>query len=55
MGDNCSSCKNYKDYTCSVLGVIVEQDFVCDFYKRKRSGAFRRKIAKDKRSANEKG
>lgn len=44
----CSTCKYYKDQKCNDLKVDIfcPEDFICDGYKQKRSGAFRRKMAK---------
>lgn len=44
----CMTCKNYISNNCKLNQGTIYDDFwtVCDFYKRKRSGAYRRKRAK---------
>ena len=42
----CLTCANNKAGRCNVLGGNIIHDFICDFYREKRSGAFRRKKAK---------
>lgn len=42
----CLTCANNKAGRCNVLGNDIIHDFICDFYREKRSGAFRRKMAK---------
>lgn len=45
----CLTCKYQRNSKCNILlfDTAVNNDFVCDFYKRKRSGAYRRKRAKE--------
>lgn len=42
----CLTCANNRARKCSVLGNNIIDDFICDFYTQKRSGAIRRKWAK---------
>lgn len=44
----CINCQNYVSNNCKLKqGTIFDDKWtVCDFYKRKRSGAYRRKRAK---------
>lgn len=45
----CVTCANYKQGCCyrlSALSIRVDAEFICDFYRQKTSGAFRRKMAK---------
>lgn len=42
----CLTCANNRARKCSVLRDDIIDDFICDFYVQKRSGAFRRKWAK---------
>lgn len=44
----CITCQNYVSNNCKLKqGTIFDNKWtVCDFYKRKRSGAYRRKRAK---------
>ena len=48
----CGTCKHHKDYFCEKINMKLTdyhiEEFVCDFYKRKNSGAFRRKLKKQK-------
>ena len=46
MIDICLTCSNNKAGRCVVLNHDIIPDFICDFYRLKRSGAFRRKRAK---------
>ena len=48
FNQNCSTCKHSSYYTsvvktdwcyCHILGLPIEKDFVCDFYKLSRSKA----------------
>ena len=52
----CKTCKYRYLNKCAILDdIITNDDFVCDFYRRKRSGAYRRKRAKEnKNNANNK-
>ena len=44
----CKTCKYRYLNRCAKLGdIITLDDFVCDFYMRKRTGAYRRKRAKE--------
>ena len=44
----CLTCKyRYLNKCAKLDDIITLDDFVCDFYKRKRSGAYRRKRAKE--------
>jgi len=44
----CLTCKyRYLNRCAKLDDIITLDDFVCDFYKRKRSGAYRRKRAKE--------
>ena len=45
MIEICLTCANNKAGRCDVLGKDIIPDFICDFYREKRSGAFRRKKA----------
>lgn len=52
IDETCTSCKHNKEWKCKALYMdIPSVDFTCDFYERKRSGAYRRKRAKLKRRA----
>ena len=42
----CLTCANNRARKCSVLRCDIIDDFICDFYVQKRSGALRRKWAK---------
>ena len=42
----CITCQNYGKYKACLVGSEPDCEFSCDFYKRKRSGAYRRKRAK---------
>lgn len=42
----CLTCANNRSRKCSVLRDDIIDDFICDFYVQKRSGAFRRKWTK---------
>ena len=48
----CGTCKHCKGYTCQQLKTELTdyhiEEFECDFYIRKNSGAFRRKLRKQK-------
>ena len=47
MIDICLTCANNRARKCSILkGDIEDDEFICDFYVQKRSGAIRRKWAK---------
>lgn len=47
----CRTCKYRYLNRCSKLeDIITLDDFVCDFYRRKRSGAYRRKRAKENKN-----
>lgn len=48
MVRECYTCSNNKQGFCEQLKCFVNDDFICDFYRLKRTGAFRRKIAKMK-------
>lgn len=44
----CRTCKyRYLNRCAKLDDIITLDDFVCDFYRRKRSGAYRRKRAKE--------
>lgn len=44
----CRTCKyRYMNKCAKLDDIITLDDFVCDFYRRKRSGAYRRKRAKE--------
>lgn len=44
----CRTCKyRYLNKCAKLDDIITLDDFVCDFYRRKRSGAYRRKRAKE--------
>lgn len=45
----CYTCKNYDGTNCNTLNIEPDEEFVCDFFKRKNSGAFRRKWRKAKK------
>ena len=45
----CYTCKNYDGTKCNRLNIKPDEDFVCDYFKRKNSGAFRRKWRKAKK------
>ena len=51
----CYTCKYYEDKTCRVLNIEPKtpEVFCCDFFKRKNSGAFRRKWRKAKKKYEE--
>lgn len=53
MVHECVTCKHYSVGKCSALNVNVDHDFICGHYRTKRSGAFRRKMAKLKRKADD--
>ncbi len=44
----CATCQNYDlcHCHCNYLGISTRIDFICDGYRRKRSGQYRRKRAK---------
>lgn len=44
----CATCKNYnmETWRCIWLNSYTHIDFICDGYRRKRSGQYRRKRAK---------
>lgn len=47
MIDGCLTCANNKAGRCAAgIGGEIDPEFICDFYRIKRSGAFRRKMAK---------
>lgn len=46
MRRDCSTCIYNTAGLCINVGLIPYSDFICDFYRKKRSGAFRRKMAK---------
>lgn len=47
----CRTCKYRYLNKCAKLDDIITLDeFVCDFYRRKRSGAYRRKRAKENKN-----
>lgn len=52
----CLDCKNYKgDNECKVIGrTCYPEGFVCDFFRRKNSGAYRRKLRKKRKEGEEK-
>lgn len=45
----CYTCKNYDGTKCNRLNIEPDEDFVCDYFRRKNSGAFRRKWRKAKK------
>jgi len=45
----CYTCKYYNNKRCERLDMESFETFICDFYKRKNSGAFRRKWRKAKK------
>lgn len=48
----CRTCKyRYMNKCAKLDDIITLDDFVCDFYRRKRSGAYRRKRAKENKHA----
>ena len=48
----CKTCKyRYLNRCAKLNDIITPDDFVCDFYMRKRSGAYRRKRAKENKHA----
>lgn len=49
----CYTCKHYDGTNCNVLNFKSSEDFICDFFKRKNSGAFRRKWRKAKKELDE--
>ena len=49
LHDHCYTCKYYSDKRCERLGIEPLETFICDFFKRKNSGAFRRKRRKVKK------
>ena len=50
----CITCKYYKEQKCEILGEIYDpKDFICDFYRQKRTGAFRRKMSKHRKDNNQ--
>lgn len=50
----CATCQNYDlcHCRCEYLGTGTLIDFICDAYRRKRSGQYRRKRAKYSRVNN---
>lgn len=47
----CRTCKyRYLNRCAKLNDIITFDDFVCDFYTRKRSGAYRRKRAKENKN-----
>lgn len=46
MIDICLTCANNRARKCSVFRCDIIDNFICDFYVQKRSGALRRKWAK---------
>lgn len=49
----CKTCKyRYLNKCAKLDDIITLDDFVCDFYKRKRSGAYRRKRAKENKQCH---
>ena len=53
LQDICYTCKYYENKTCRVLNIDPLETFCCDFFKRKNSGAFRRKRRKAKKEFEE--
>lgn len=49
LQDICYTCKYYNDKRCEKIGIDPLETFICDFYKRKNSGSFRRKRRKVKK------
>ena len=50
----CGTCKyRYLNRCAKHDDIITLDDFVCDFYKRKKSGAYRRKRAKENKKNND--
>ena len=51
----CENCKHQHDQQCDVLypHELHQWDFVCDFWRRKNSGAFRRKLRKQRKEDKE--
>ena len=49
----CVSCKNYDGEKCMRMNITTLKDFVCDFYHKNNSGAFRRKRRKLKKILHE--
>lgn len=48
--DNCCyTCKHYDGTKCNILNIEPYENYVCDHFKRKNSGAFRRKWRKAKK------
>lgn len=61
LQDVCYNCKYYNipgnmylEGYCHYLNIHCYQDFICDFYKRKNSGAYRRKRRKVKKEYDSK-
>lgn len=45
----CYTCKYYDGTNCNRMNSETYEQFICDFFKRKNSGAFRRKWRKAKK------
>ena len=46
----CENCKHQHNQICdSIGGPLYQWDFVCDFWRRKNSGSFRRKLNKQRK------
>lgn len=55
MVENCLTCANNKAGRCAAgISDDIDPEFICDFYRQKTSGAFRRKMARLRKEVEKK-